>query len=356
MRRQKHLITVSVLVLITSVALYFVLTNLYALPISASEEAGPIDAMFQAHFGIIAFLFSLIMVFVLYAAVVFRRQPGDAEDGPHIHGHTGLEITWTVAPVILVIGFAAWAVVTLRNLVRPDPAEMVVKVYSQQWSWSFEYPDYDNLASAELVLPVDQPIVFEMESSDVIHSFWVPEFRVKQDLVPGRKTFLRITPTLIGNYLLRCAEICGNAHSSMLAEVRVLSAADFDAWVDERQDRPAFAQLTPEERGAFWYSNEGFGCAGCHSVDGSRLVGPSWLGLYGRTEQLEDGSTITSDEEYIYTAILDPGAQIVAGYPPAMPAIYEQQFADKQAEILADEGIEIDVIADLIAYIQTLGE
>lgn len=356
MRNKKHLIAASLLVLVSSVVLYFVLTNIYALPVNASEEAGPIDTMFQAHFAIIAFLFSLIMVFVLYAAVVFRRQPGDTTDGPHIHGHTGLEITWTVIPVILVIGFGAWGVVTLRDLVKAEPNEMVIEVWGQQWSWNFVYPEYDNLVTDELVLPVDQPILFEMESRDVLHAFWVPEFRVKQDLMPGRKTLMRITPTRIGDYRLRCAEICGNAHSSMLAEVRVVSQAEFDAWVQERLDRPAFAEMTPEERGEYWYSAEGFGCASCHSLDGSRLVGPSWLGLYGRTEQLEDGTTITANEEYIINSILNPAGQIVAGYPPAMPAFYEQSFADREAEILAAEGVEIDILADLIAFIQTLEE
>ncbi|MFQ5436069.1 MAG: cytochrome c oxidase subunit II, partial [Anaerolineae bacterium] len=327
MRRQKHLITAGILVLVVAVGLYFFLINIYQLPAAASAEAGPIDTMFQAHFAIIAFLFSLIMVFVLYAAVVFRRQPGDDTDGPHIHGHTGLEVAWTVIPVIMVIGFGAWGVVTMRDLVKAEPEEMVIRVYGQQWSWSFEYPEYDNLVSAELVLPVDQPILFEMESRDVLHSFWVPEFRVKQDLLPGRKTNLRITPTETGHYRLLCAEICGNAHSTMLAEVQVMSAASFDAWVEERMAGPAFAQMTPEERGEYWYSNEGFGCAGCHTLDGSRLVGPSWLGLVGRTEQLEDGSSVTADEAYILNSILHPADQIVAGYPNAMPAIYEQQFA-----------------------------
>ncbi len=132
--------------------------------------------------------------------------------------------------------------------------------------------------SAELVLPVGQPIVFEMRSKDVIHNFWVVEFRVKQDVVPGSTQELRITPTEIGDYKVRCAEICGLSHSEMLAPVRVVSQADFDAWVEEKVAAPKFAEMTPEERGAIWHSPEGFACSSCHSLDGTPGAGPSWLG------------------------------------------------------------------------------
>ena len=197
-----------------------------------------------------------------------------------------------------------------------------------------------------------------MESMDVLHSFWVPEFRVKQDLLPRTETVLRITPTEEGNYKLRCAEICGLQHTTMVADVRVVSEAAFSAWTEELMDLPVFAELSPEERGEIWYSAQGgFACVGCHSLDGSPGAGPTWAGLYEREETLEDGSTVIADDDYIRMSILEPNAQVVSGFVAnVMPQNYETLFADKQAEILADEGIEIDVIEDLIAYIKTLEE
>ncbi|RMG89693.1 MAG: cytochrome c oxidase subunit II [Chloroflexi bacterium] len=355
--KKKHLLFATGLTIITSILLYFLLTAIYRLPTSASAEAGPIDQLFHIHFGFIAFFFSLIMVFVVYAALVFRRRPDDETDGPHIHGHTGLEITWTVIPVIIVLGLGVYGTNVLVDITAPQPNEMVVKVHARQWSWSFEYPDYENISSAELILPANQPIRLEMDSEDVIHSFWVPEFRVKQDVVPGRTTILRFTPTQAGDYKVRCAEICGKQHANMLAPVKVLSDQEFTAWVDERLAQPLFAELTPEERGEIWYSAEGFGCAACHSVDGTQIVGPTWLGLFGREEQMDDGSTIVVDETYLRESILNPNAKIVSGFNAnIMPPNYEQRFAEKQAEILAAEGVEIDIVEDLIAYIKTLNE
>jgi cytochrome c oxidase subunit 2 len=358
MRNRKHYVAVTILIAVVSVLLYLLLQVLYPLPTAASAEAGTIDTMFRVYFGLIAFMFSLIMVFMLYAAFAFRRRPDDTEDAVHIHGNTTLEIVWTILPVILVITLGVWGATTLNALTASESGEMVIEVTGQQWVWGFAYPEYDNLTSGELVLPVNQPIVLKMQSNDVLHSFWVPEFRVKQDLVPGRVTELRITPTEIGQFTLRCAEICGLNHTSMLADVRVLDQAAFDAWIEEKSQAPVLAELSPQERGEIWYGVEdGFGCLACHTVDGSSGVGPSWLGLYGRVETLDDGSTVTAEADYISRSILMPNEQLVAGYPAnVMPQDYEMRFADKQAEVLASEGIEVDIIEDLIAFIQTLEE
>lgn len=354
MGKIKHYIGVAVTVIVLTVVVYIGLISIYKLPPAASAQAGPIDTMFGAHFMLIAFLFALIMAFMLYSVVFFRRKEGDEEDGPHVHSNTALEIAWTVVPLILVVGFGLWAATVFADLIRPNPDEMVVKVTGQQWSWTFEYPEQGGFSSTELFLPVDQPILLEMESIDVLHSFWVPEFRVKQDLVPGQTTVLRITPTETGEYRVRCAEICGGAHAVMTAPVTVMNATAFESWAEERASGPAYGDMTAEERGELWYTTQG--CAGCHSVDGSALVGPTWLGIYGRGEELETGVSVTVDDEYIRKSILDPNADMVAGYAPSMPAIYGDQFAELEAEILESDGIEIDVIADIIAFMQTLEE
>jgi cytochrome c oxidase subunit 2 len=355
MARAKHFIIVALLIVAATLGLRFLFTFILATPVAASAEAVPIDAMFNAHFWMIAFLFSLIMVFMVYSVAVFRRVPDDETDAAYVHGNTALEISWTVIPTIVVIGFGLWGAAVLNDLIAPKPNEMTINVTGRQWSWSFAYPEQGDFGSGELVLPVNQPVVLQMEAEDVLHSFWVPEFRVKQDLVPGRVIPLRFTPTLPGEYKVRCAEMCGLQHSTMLAPVRVVSQEEFDAWVEERLAVPLFGDMTPEERGAFWHSAEGFACAGCHSLDGTPGAGPTWQGLYGRQEQLTDGTTVTADDEYIRSSIIDPNHQIVAGFNPnVMPQNYEELFAARESEIAAAEGIEIDIIADIIAFIQTL--
>lgn len=358
MGRTKHFIAVAVLVVVSTVALYFILVGLLRLPAAASAQSVPIDILFHAHFWMIAFLFSLIMVMMLYAAFVFRRQPGDEEEGPHVHGSTGLEVGWTIVPTVIVIGFGIWGAVVLNNITAPQPDEMVVKVTGRQWSWTFEYPEQEEISSAELVLPVDQPVLLEMSSEDVLHSFWVPEFRVKQDLVPGRTTTLRITPTQEGEYRVRCAEICGQQHSAMLAPVRVVPEADFIAWAEEAADIPVYAELSPAERGAIWYSNaDGFACEGCHSLDGTPGAGPTWQNLFGKEEELTDGTTVVVDEEYIRESILDPNAKITAGFQPnVMPQNFEERFTQRQEEILSSQNFEVNIIEDLIAFIQAQSE
>ncbi|GJM40303.1 MAG: cytochrome c oxidase subunit 2 [Ardenticatenaceae bacterium] len=353
MGKMKHPIIVGVLTLITTAGLYFLFDWMFARPTAASAQAAPIESLFQAHFIMMAFLFALIMVIMIYAAVVFRRRPGDDTDGPHIHGHTGLEIAWTIIPTIVVIGFGVYGLVLFREVTAEQPNEMVVEVVGRQWSWSFEYPEAD-VRSGRLVVPVNQPILLEMYSEDVLHSFWVPEFRVKQDLVPGTMMPLRITPTEIGSYRLRCAEICGSGHSDMLADVEVVSQADFEQFLIDSAFR--YSDLTSEERGEKFYVE--LGCSGCHSLDGTTGAGPTWQGIYLREELLTDGTTVIADEEYLRDSILNPDDQIVQGFNPGVMSAqnYDTRIPELQAEINANEGAEIDIIADLIVYMQTLDQ
>ena len=355
MGRLKHPISIIILVALATLGLRFLFSYILALPFAASAEAGPIDTLFNAHFWMIAFLFSLIMVMMIYSVFVFRRADDDDSDGPHVHSNTRLEIGWTIVPTFVVLGFGVWGAVILNEITRPKEGEMTVNVTGKQWIWSFAYPEQEDVQSGELVLPVNRTTVLKMNAEDVIHSFWVPEFRVKQDLVPGRETTLRITPTETGAYKLRCAEICGLNHTQMEADVRILSVEEFDAWVAEKSAAPAFAEMTPEERGAYWASAEGFGCVACHTIDGTPGVGPTWQGLYQRQEQLTDGSTITADDAYIINSINEPNAQIVVGFNPnIMPQNYLEQFTTREQEIEAAEAIDLDITADLIAYIKTL--
>lgn len=374
MKYGRHFINVAVLVVVVSVAVYILLAGLeplgiawpgiFRLAVPASAEAGPIDTLFTAHFMLISFLFSLVVVFVIYSLVVFRRRPDDdpEAEGDHFHGHTGLEVAWTIVPLALVIVFGVWGATTLGDITAPNDNAMKVTAVGQQWIWQFRYPEMDNLATTELVLPVNQPIEVELYSLDVLHSFWVPEFRVKQDLLPipnpvspddpindTNKRYLRITPTVEGEYQLLCAEICGTQHHSMRATLRVVSEAEFEAWASEMAAND-LSDLTAEERGEVWYQQ--YGCNACHSLDGTALVGPSWQGLYGADRPLVDNSTVEADDDYLRESIENPNAKVVEGYAEG---IMPQNFADRFETDQAGSPIEgLDIIDDLIAFIKTI--
>ena len=332
----RHFIIVGILVIVAASLTYMGLDALNLMPVAASAQAGPIDWMWNWQVVAMSFLFALIVVPLLYSLVAFRRKKGDTADAEHIEGNTKLEIGWTIAPLFIVMVFAYMGAYSLAETRRVDPQAMIVNVNASQWAWSFEYPDY-GFVSTELRLPKDKQVLLRMQSKDVIHSFWVPEFRVKQDIVPGRVTELRITPTLDGAYKVRCAEICGTSHAYMESPVLVLSQTDFMAWATEQQGIAAAAQ-TPEGKGALLVKSSG--CLGCHSIDGSKLVGPTWLGLFGSQVPLSDGTTVTADEAYLAESILNPSAKIVAGFETqAMPAF---------ATLTEEE------IANILAYLKTL--
>jgi cytochrome c oxidase subunit 2 len=196
------------------------------------------------------------------------------------------------------------------------------------------------VTSDTLVLPKNRQVVLRLHSEDVIHSFFVPEFRIKQDVLPGGEEFvreLRITPSQNGTFKVRCAEICGRGHWSMQAQVQVVDGSEFDTWLAQQS---AECGLSDEECGQHWADT--YGCQACHSLDGTTVVGPTWLGLFGSQVQLTDGTTVTADEVYIRNSILNPNAQVVAGFPSG---VMPQNFA----EILSE-----DQINQIIAFIMSL--
>ncbi len=229
---KRHFIIAAALILVSTIALDFLLKAAMPLPLQASIEAITIDALIGWHLTLIAFLFSLVVVFMLYAIVVFRKRDGDDSEGEHFEGNTTLEIVWTVAPLIFVVVFAFYGINALAQVTRSESNEFEVTAVGFQWSWRFEYPN--GIISPELVLPVDQRAHVTLQAEDVLHSFWVPEMRVKQDLVPGTVTSIRFTPIATGDFKVRCAELCGRSHYSMESPVRVVSQAEYDQWEAEQ--------------------------------------------------------------------------------------------------------------------------
>ena len=332
----RHYVIAGVLVILASFLTYFGLTAIGLMPVEASAQSLIVDQMWNWDLMAMSFLFALIVVPLAYSLIVFRRRKGDTGEGKHEEGNSTLEITWTVIPLILVTVYAYLGAYTLGEVRTPAADALVINVTAHQWAWSFDYPE--GFTSTELHLPINRPVLLKMSSLDVIHSFWVPEFRLKQDVLPGRTTELRITPILLGNYKVRCAELCGTSHAYMLAPVVVASEADYEAWTKQQAAAEAalLAKGGPEAGKAIVAQN---GCSGCHSIDGSRLTGPTWRGLFGSQVPLEGGKTVTANEAYLTESIHDPNAKIVAGFP---------------ANVMPQFNLTDQQIKAIVSYIETL--
>ena len=332
----RHFVIVGVLIVLLTPVIYFGISAVNVMPVEASAQSLPVDWMWNMDAAVISFLFTLIMVPLIYSLIVFRRRKGDTTDGEHMEGSTTLEVTWTVIPLMIVTVFAYLGAYTLGETRVPDSNALEINVTAHQWDWSFDYPQ--GFTANELHLPINRQVVLNMQSLDVIHSFWVPEFRIKQDVVPGRITTYRITPILLGTYTIRCAELCGTSHAYMQRPVVVTSQADYDTWIHQQAAAAAalIAQGGPDAGKALAAQN---GCGGCHSIDGTKLTGPTWRGLYNSQVKLSDGSTVTADEAYLTRSIMDPNAQTVLGFPSGiMP-----KFSLTDAQVKA-----------IVSYIETL--
>jgi cytochrome c oxidase subunit II len=200
------------------------------LPDSASDEAGRIDFIFWFVTAICVFIFAIVAAVLIYAVFKFRAPPDDDSDGPPIHGHTGLEILWTAIPTVLVTAIAIVSAIVLAKNDAAGANPLKVDVFAQQFFWSYAYPGYNDKKSTILRLPVDRSVVLTMHAKDVIHSFWVPEFRQKQDLVPGIHPTVHITPNKLGTYPVVCTELCGLGHALMRSRVIVMKPDAFDRW------------------------------------------------------------------------------------------------------------------------------
>lgn len=331
----KPFVIIAILVIASTFLVHTGLIDVGLLPVEASAQSVEIDKLFGIHIWLISALFSLIMVTLLYCLIVFRRRKGETGDGVYFTGNSALEVTWTAIPLFIVLFLAFIGSKSLGVVRRIDPSAMQIKVIAGQWYWQFQYPEY-GITSTDLYLPVGKQVDLVMTSNDVIHSFWVPEFRVKQDLVPGRTTELRVTPILIGNFMVRCSTLCGLRHAYMEGAVNVVSQEDFNVWVSKQQSA---APMDPALRGQQLATQ--YGCANCHSTDGTQKTGPTWLHLYTSNVSLSDGTTVPADENYLKTAIVNPNLQVVAGFSPnVMP-----NFANT---------LDQTMVEALVAYIETL--
>ncbi len=305
------------------------------MPSRSSSVAADVDFVFNFILWISVFFTVLIGFLMVFFIIRYRHREGDTDRGAPSH-NTALEVTWSVIPLILVIlifwfGFEAY----LDMATSPsEPYEIIVT--GQKWNWLFTYPN--GYVDANLHVPVDTDVRLVMTSEDVIHSMFIPAFRVKRDVVPGRISHLWFRALDVGEFDIYCAEYCGTSHSDMGAKVVVHPPGEIDAWLEEASN--FLDRMSPAEGGAMLYAQRG--CPQCHSVDGSINIGPSFLNLYGAERQFEDGTTLIADEEYIQESILYPQAKILNGYESVMPT-YQGRLKDRE-------------IVAIIEYIKTLSQ
>jgi len=307
-------------------------TNFPFFPEQASAQAAQVDGIYFFMLAVTAFFSLLIAGLVVLFAIKFRRRHKD-EVGADIHGSLALELLWTIIPFMITMVMFVWGAKVFFDIYRPPAGAMEVYVVGKQWMWKAQHMDGLREIN-ELHVPIGRPVKLIMGSEDVLHSFYIPSFRVKADVIPGRYNVLWFTATKPGRYHLFCAEYCGTKHSGMIGWVYAMEPSEFQAWLGGGN-----SSLTPAAAGAKLFQD--FACSSCHRDD-ALAPAPQLKGLFGKTVQLQNGATVVADESYIRESIVLPQAKIVNGFPPIMPT-FQGLVSEEQ-------------LLQLIAYVRSLGE
>lgn len=318
------------------------------MPKAVNKAADASDLMFYSVLGLSAFFFFAIAAAVVYFVIKYRHRPGHKAEPSAAH-NDALEITWTVIPTIICVFLFWYGWRSYIHVVTPPQKAVEINVIAWRWNWQFTHSN--GVTDSDLHVPVNTPVRLVMTSKDVLHSFYAPAFRVKQDVLPRRYTYVWFEATKPGTYRLTCAEYCGTSHAQMAclqvdvhtgactrrAVVVVHSPGDYERYLADKQAESS--NLPPAELGAKLLEKKG--CVACHTVDGTARVGPSFFHDFGTDVKLSDGSTVKMDETYIRESVLSPQAKARPGYPPSMPS-FEGQLKEKEIE-------------GIIAYIKSLG-
>lgn len=298
--------------------------NFPLFPESASSVASRVDAHFFFLIGLSVFFSILIAALVLYFAVKYRKSKHERPE--QIEGSLALEITWTVIPLMLALTIFFWGASIYFSILRPPAASLDIYVVGKQWMWKFQHPTGQREIN-ELHIPVGRTIKLTMATEDVIHSLFVPAFRMKYDVVPGHYRIISFTPTKPGKYHLFCAEYCGTKHAGMGGFVYVLEAEEYQNWLGGE-----LAGLSLASAGEKLFQN--LGCVSCH-VDAPTARGPVLTGLMGKEVQLQTGESVIVNEDYLRESIFNPQAKIVMGYQPIMPTYQGLVSEENMMQILA---------------------
>lgn len=297
-------------------------------PEQASTIAGRVDGLYGFLIGVAVLFSGLIFLCVLYFAIKYRRRPGNLQ-AQQVGAHNLLEIAWILIPLAIVMVVFVWGA-KLYAMVMLSPPENALEVYAigKQWMWKFQHPDGKREID-ELHVPVGHPVKMTMTSQDAIHSFYVPAFRIKMDVVPGRYTTTWFEATKPGVYHLFCAEYCGTNHARMRGRVIALAPTQYEEWLSSNRVGEPMATA-----GAHLFQQ--MGCALCHGTG----LAPALEGVFGSSVQLQNGATVLADEDYMRESILNPSAKLGAGYAPIMPT-FQGQLSEEE-------------LTQLVSYIKSL--
>lgn len=302
----------------------------HLLPEQASNFAGRVDAIYLWLVAVSVFFATLIAVLIIFFAIRYRRREA-SEVGSRFDSSTVLEITWSVVPLLIVLGTFFWGAKIYFGMFRAPANAIEYFATGKQWMWKIQHPTGQREIN-QMHVPLGVPIKVTMTSEDVIHSFFIPAFRVKSDVLPGRYTSVWFTATKAGTFHLFCTEYCGAEHSKMIGQVIVLEPERYQEWL---AGGPPTTSLAAAGEQLFTQ----LACATCHQRDATGR-GPSLLGVYGSQIRLANGRSVVADETYLRESILTPGAKVVFGYQPVMPT-YQGQLSEES-------------LMQLISYIKTL--
>jgi cytochrome c oxidase subunit 2 len=300
-------------------------------PTSASSQAFPVDLLYVFLVAVCTATTVVIFAAVAFFATKYRRRHG--REATPIHGSLILEIAWSIAPLGVFMVFFVWGAVLYFQLRTPPADSAEVYIVAKQWMWKLQHMEGQREIN-ELHVPVNRDIKLIMTSQDVIHSFFVPEFRIKMDVLPGRYTTMWFRATRTGTYHLFCSQYCGTMHSGMVGQVVVMEPAAYQAWMT---GGGATGSLADNGKALF----QQLGCSTCHRFD-VQGRGPNLIGVFGKPVQLEDGRTVIADENYVRESILSPAAKVVSGFKPIMP-VFQGQVSEEQLNAL-------------VAYVKSLAQ
>jgi cytochrome c oxidase subunit II len=298
----------------------------------ASSYAGDVDSLYGFLWTLTIFFGVGLTLAIFYFAVKYRRRHPD-QVGKPVAGAIGLELTWTVIPFIISMGIFAWGAEIYFRIYRPPATAMDVYVVGKQWMWKFQHTEGQREIN-ELHVPLGRKVKLTMTTEDVIHSFFVPAFRMKLDVVPGRYSTVWFEPTKLGRFELFCAEYCGTSHSGMIGSVVVMDPAEYQTWLSGGS-----GEGTPAQQGEKLFTQ--LACSSCHLATGQGR-GPRLQGVFGSQVELADGSKVVANEDYIRESILNPRAKVVAGFQPIMPT-FQGLVSEEQ-------------VLQLVAYVHSLGQ
>lgn len=291
------------------------------MPVKGTEIAHHVDQLYG--FLLWASFISCVLVIggFIYFSIKYKRR-SDNDKTAYITHNNILEFTWSFIPFVIFMIVFAWGWWIYSDMRSFPKDSFEIQVMGQKWNWNFTYKSGKKTAG-ELIVPVNTPVKLVMTSVDVLHSFYIPAFRIKQDVIPGRYTALWFNADKVGEYQVFCAEYCGDKHSAMLAKVHVLPKEKFEEWL---QNNP-YKDLSVSEIGQKVYAAR---CIACHNTTNVKSVGPGFAGIWGKAEALEGGSSANVEENYVRESILNPNAKVVAGYPKGVMPTFAGQLSEEE--------------------------